>query len=68
MRRVILLGRGDGLGLLGGGPGLLGEAVGGGQGGPGGGPVLGLLCSLGPVRGLPRHAASAPEAVTLGQL
>ena len=68
MRRVILLGRGDGLGLLGGGPGLLGEAVGGGQGGPGGGPVLGLLCSLGPVSGLPRHAAPAPEAVSLGHL
>ena len=68
MRGVILLGRGDGLGLLGGGPGLLGEAVGGGEGGPGGGPVLRLLGSLGPVRGLPRHAAAAPESVALGQL
>ena len=68
MRGVILLGCGDGLGLLGGGPSLLGEAVGGGEGGPGCGPVLRLLGSLGPVRGLPRHAAAAPESVALGQL
>ena len=68
MRGVVLLGRGYGLSLLGGGPGLLGEAIGGGEGGSSGRPVLRLLRRLCSVSGLPRHAASTAEVVTLRHL
>ena len=63
MRCMILLGSGDCLGLPGCGPRLLGEAVGGGEGGPGGGcGALAVRGGLGAEHAARRQPGGAPQS------